>query len=82
LVRIEPGGDRRELHVCDSGGPIPPEDVDRIFKPFERGRGPEHPKSVGLGLAVARRLARLMDGDLTYRRAEGMTRFVLSLPSA
>jgi PAS domain S-box-containing protein len=82
VVRIEPGGDRRELQVCDSGGPIPPEDVDRIFKPFERGSGPEHPKSVGLGLAVARRLARLMDGDLTYRHREGMTQFVLSLPSA
>jgi PAS domain S-box-containing protein len=82
VVRIEPIGDRVELQVCDSGGPIPAEDAERIFKPFERGSGTEHPKSVGLGLSVGRRLARLMDGDLTYRRIDEMTCFVLSLPSA
>ena len=82
MLRIEHSGDRLELYVCDDGGPIDPDDVERIFKPFERGRGPEHPKSVGLGLSVARRLARLMDGDLTCRRRDGMTCFVLSLPIA
>jgi PAS domain S-box-containing protein len=81
-IRIGQSGDRLELRVCDDGGPIPPDDVERIFRPFERGSGAEHPKSVGLGLSVARRLARLMDGDLTYRRASGMTCFVLSLPAA
>ena len=81
-VRIEETGDRVEVRVCDSGEPIAPEDVERIFRPFERGRGPEHPTSVGLGLSVARKLARLMDGDLTYRHGEGMSCFVLSLPSA
>lgn len=82
VVRMERSGDRVELRVCDSGDPIPPEDVERIFKPFERGRGSEHPTSVGLGLSVGRRLARLMDGDLTYRRVDEMTCFILSLPSA
>jgi PAS domain S-box-containing protein len=81
VIRIGPSGDRRELWVCDDGDPISPDDVERIFKPFERGSGPEHPKSVGLGLAVARRLARRMDGDLTYRRVNGMTSFILSLPA-
>ncbi len=81
-VRIEVIGDRLELRVCDSGGPIDSEDVERIFRPFERGSGNDHPTSVGLGLSVGRRLARHMNGDLTYRREDGMTCFVLSLPSA
>jgi len=81
-IQIEVIGDRLEVRVCDSGPPIDSEDVERIFRPFERGSGPEHPTSVGLGLSVARRLARLMNGDLTYRRANEMTCFVLSLPSA
>ena len=81
-IKVELIGDRLEVRVCDSGPPIASEDVENIFRPFERGSGPEHPKSVGLGLSVARRLARLMNGDLTYRRSDEMTCFVLSLPSA
>lgn len=81
-LRIEEAGDRVEVRVCDSGEAIPADEVERIFQPFQRGSGPEHPTSVGLGLSVARRLARLMDGDLTYRHGDGMSCFVLSLPSA
>ena len=81
-VSIAQAADRIEVIVCDSGPRIPDEEVERIFRPFERGSG-EHPTaSVGLGLAVARRLARLMGGDLTYRFTDSMSCFVLSLPSA
>jgi PAS domain S-box-containing protein len=82
VVRIEPIGDRVELRVCDSGPPIPAHEVERIFRPFEIGTGSQHPKSVGLGLSVARKLARLMEGDLTYRYQGGSSSFVLSLPAA
>ena len=75
-------GDRLEVKVQDSGRPIPNSDVERIFRAYERGRGTPHSGSVGLGLNVARRLARLMDGDLTYRHEDGWSEFVLSLPSA
>lgn len=82
LVKAQPIGDRIELTVCDSGAEIPSQEVERIFRAFETGRGKQHPKSVGLGLSVARRLARLMDGDLVYRYQDGMSCFVLSLPRA
>lgn len=81
LIRVEPTGDRVELRVCDSGTAIPQQELERIFKPFETGTGERHPKSVGLGLSVARKLARLMEGDLTYRYVDGYSCFVLSLPS-
>lgn len=75
-------GDRVEIRVEDSGEPIPEAEVERLFKPYQRGSGPRHANSVGLGLAVARRLARMMDGDLVYRHQEGWSSFVVSLPSA
>ena len=81
-IRLTKVGDRIEIWVSDSGDPIHDADVERIFRPFERGSGTRHPKSVGLGLSVARRLARLMDGDLVYRHQGGWSNFVLSLPSA
>ncbi|MCI0425323.1 MAG: PAS domain-containing sensor histidine kinase, partial [Actinobacteria bacterium] len=37
VVRVVASGDRRELMVCDNGHPLPSEDVERIFRPFERG---------------------------------------------
>ena len=81
-LSVEPVGDRVEVRVCDDGEPIDGADVDRIFKPFETLADQRPTSSVGLGLPVARKLARLMDGDLTYRHAGGMSCFVLSLPCA
>lgn len=46
----------------------------------ERGDGEKViSESFGLGLAISRALARLMGGELDYRRTE-LTEFVLSLP--
>ena len=82
VVRIEPVGDRVELKVCDNGESIDPAEIDRFFRAFETGTIERHPTSVGLGLPVARKLARLMEGDLTYRFVNEMSCFVLSLPAA
>jgi PAS domain S-box-containing protein len=81
-VCVAKSGDRLEVKVQDSGERIPNADVERIFRAYERGKGPTHSGSVGLGLNVSRRLARLMDGDLTYRFEDDWSTFVLSLPSA
>jgi PAS domain S-box-containing protein len=81
-VAVGKVGDRVEVRVRDSGEEIPAADIERIFKPFEKGSRSGHPHSIGLGLAVARRLARLMDGDLTYRFEDGWSCFVLSVPAA
>jgi hypothetical protein len=35
---------------------------------------------MGLGLTISRQLARLMDGDLIYRRDPGKSIFALTLP--
>ncbi len=68
------------IEVWDSGGPIPPARVATMFQPFDRAEGNgRNPNSVGLGLAVARSLARVMGGDLEYRYDHGSI-FRLELP--
>jgi signal transduction histidine kinase len=69
--------------VLDDGLGVPDEAVEKIFEAYERAHNAAtQPSSVGLGLAVSRQLARLMGGDLAYRRRDGATAFVLTLPIA
>jgi len=66
--------------VADQGKGIAPEDQARIFEKFERV-DPSEPGGSGLGLYIARRLARAMGGDLTVDSALGQgARFMLTLP--
>ena len=82
LVRVEDGDEAVKVRVCDSGDPISEDDVNEIFQAYKTGSRSHHPSSVGLGLPVARQLARLMGGDVTYRHHEGNSVFTLSLPAA
>jgi signal transduction histidine kinase len=68
--------------VADQGKGIAPEDQARIFEKFERV-DPSEPGGSGLGLYIARRLARAMGGDLTVDSDLGQgARFMLKLPAA
>jgi two-component sensor histidine kinase len=76
-------GGRGFIDVIDDGAGVDVIHVERIFDPYERAHPIElYPGSVGLGLAVSRRLARLMGGDVEYRREGGRTMFRLTLPLA
>ncbi|MDH3262166.1 MAG: HAMP domain-containing histidine kinase [Acidimicrobiia bacterium] len=71
------------IQVRDNGPGIPTESEEHIFDAYYRVPGQsQHAASIGLGLAVSRDLARLMNGDITYRRHEGETIFELQLPLA
>ena len=71
------------VSVSDGGDGVDDAEVERIFDPYHRAAGvPLKPGSLGLGLSVARRLARLMKGDLTYSRIDGRTYFRLSVPAS
>ncbi|MFV1961945.1 MAG: ATP-binding protein [Acidimicrobiia bacterium] len=71
------------LVFSDNGEGIPSEYRRRIFDPYYRGKSEiAEPQSIGLGLAVSRQLARLMDGDLTLRSDLGPATFQLTLPMA
>jgi signal transduction histidine kinase len=58
-------GDRTTIHVSDAGPGVPPVERDRIFQPFYRiDNRLEGPAGAGIGLSIARGLARLHGGDL------------------
>jgi signal transduction histidine kinase len=80
-VQVHCSGGRAQLIVADQGKGIAPEDQARIFDKFER-IDPSEVGGNGLGLYIARRLARAMGGDLTVESAPGHgARFTLSLPA-
>ena len=55
------------VDVTDTGIGIDPDDLERIFEPFERGSSPDAVKQpgIGLGLAITRVLARILGGEVT-----------------
>jgi signal transduction histidine kinase len=69
------------VQVADNGSGVAPEDQEQIFTPYYRAHSSEsQPAALGIGLSVARQLARLMNGDLVYLRQDGWTIFELRLP--
>lgn len=79
-IRTEREGDIACIIVADQGKGIAAEDQARIFDKFERV-DPSEPGGTGLGLYIARRLARAMGGDLAVDSAPGQgARFSLTLP--
>lgn len=80
-ISFESSAGHSIVHVADDGPGIEPDDQQRIFERFERGKG--EAQGSGLGLAIARRLARSMDGDIQLHSRPGMgSRFSLVLPAA
>ena len=72
-----------QVDVADNGPAIPEEASERIFLPYQRAqRASGQLDSVGIGLGIARTLARLMGGDLRYFRRGEWNIFQLSLPPA
>ena len=67
------------IEIRDNGSGVPPEQAAKIFEPYATGTNGIQ-GSVGLGLAVARQLAELMEGTLTYERSGSESIFKLALP--
>jgi two-component system sensor histidine kinase KdpD len=63
--------DRVELWIEDAGPGVPPEDRERIFEKFFRGRQASGavPSGTGLGLAIAREIVSAHDGTIGVRKA-------------
>jgi signal transduction histidine kinase len=79
-VKVTEGDGVVEIEVWDSGEGVPEDRVDRLFDRFVHdGDAPLLTGSVGLGLAVAKRLTGLMNGSLEYQRFGGKTYFVVTV---
>ena len=62
-----------EFEIADTGPGIQPDDIERIFAPFERGAlGAAQPQTgTGLGLTISRLLAGVMGGDIKVSSTVG-----------
>ncbi len=79
-------GDWAVLAIGNTGRPVPPEAQEHIFERFHRGAMGENVPGHGIGLNLARELARLHGGDLRLARSDGdwtefEVRFRLAQPS-
>jgi signal transduction histidine kinase len=69
--------------VSDDGPGVPGDELESIFEPATRGAaGRSSGPSAGLGLALARRLARSVSGDVQAAASDDGGRFVVRLPTA
>jgi signal transduction histidine kinase len=71
--------------VEDDGPGVTEDEKERIFEPGVRGSaaGVERnvPRGAGLGLSLARRLARAASGDVEVGPGETGAKFIVRLPS-
>lgn len=84
-VLVERQGDRARLVVSDEGCGIPADQCELVFEKFHRVEDPLRmtTSGSGLGLYVARQLARGMGGELSLRSTLGAgSQFCFELPVA
>ncbi|WP_369408870.1 ATP-binding protein [endosymbiont of Lamellibrachia barhami] len=82
-IRVEDAEEAVDISICDRGPGIPEDALKKVFDPFfrlENSRA-QHTGGTGLGLGIARNIARAHGGDLVlYNRSEGGLCVKLSLP--
>ncbi|MFT4953835.1 MAG: two-component system OmpR family sensor kinase [Brevundimonas sp.] len=84
-VRTQTGSGGVSVVIEDDGPGIPPDQVEALFEPFSRGERSRNRQTggAGLGLAVARRIARAHGGEVTLEtRPGGGLTARLTLPAA
>jgi len=84
-VTVAPAGsDRVRILVSDTGIGVAPEDIDRLFVPFDRlGAEQTSVEGTGLGLTLTKHLVELMRGTLDVASEPGVgTTFAVELSGA
>jgi signal transduction histidine kinase len=79
-VTVSRNGQSVLITVSDDGPGISPLELERIFQPGVRGAETAGSDGAGLGLALARRLARAASGEITAQAGPG-GRFTVRLPA-
>ncbi len=81
-IKVDDAADRLTIRILDDGPGIPEQELEQAFEPFFRGEASRSRETggTGLGLGIARNIARAHGGDLTLRnRPEGGLEATLTL---
>ena len=70
-----------ELSVANHGAPIPPETVERLFRPFSRADARPGRQGLGLGLYITSEIARGHGGAVEVASSDDETRFTFRMPN-
>lgn len=70
------------VRVHDRGPGVPPEERERIFERFHRGKATSEVSGFGLGLAIGRELAERMSGTLDIEPSSRGAKFAFTLPAS
>jgi signal transduction histidine kinase len=81
-VTVEGTATEARVRVVDDGPGVPPAERERIFERFVRLDPSGGRPGAGLGLAIARGIARQHGGDLRCDSVERGASFTLLLPAA
>jgi signal transduction histidine kinase len=82
-LRTEVAADRLTIRVFDEGPGIPEDELEHAFEPFFRGESSRSRETggTGLGLGIARNIARAHGGDLVLENSPGGgLQAILTLP--
>lgn len=69
------------LHVRDEGMGIAPDEIEKIFEPFLRGKGANAIQGTGLGLSITKKAVELLNGTISVSsRPNEETVFTVTIP--
>lgn len=84
-MSVRKAGDSIEFSVADQGIGVSPEEIDRVFREFQKlqSRPTADESSTGLGLSICRRIVEMHGGTIGVESAPGQgSRFYFRLPIA
>jgi sigma-B regulation protein RsbU (phosphoserine phosphatase) len=80
-VRAVSDSDSFDLTVANGGEPIPAAALANLFEPFYRSRSGNSREGLGLGLYIAREIAKAHGGTLNVTSTPEETRFTFRMPT-
>ncbi|MBI2724502.1 MAG: HAMP domain-containing histidine kinase [Chloroflexi bacterium] len=69
-----------ELYVTNTGAPVPPDELARVFERFYRATGERPGSGAGLGLTISREIVHAHGGRIWAESMPQATRFAFTLP--
>ncbi|MDF1727955.1 MAG: PAS domain-containing sensor histidine kinase [Sulfitobacter sp.] len=82
-ISVKADDQNLEIHVCNSGKPIPKESIETLFQPFFKGLDEDRhasPQGLGLGLFICSEIVRAHGGSIEVTSDEELTCFIVTVP--